>query len=53
MVELLLIPGNPLRLSRECSRQARKFELLSTAALSAGIIINLYLVFWILSVVIR
>lgn len=53
MAELVLISGNPLELSRQCSRQARKFELLSTAVLSAGVLANVVLLFWVLGNVIH
>lgn len=53
MVELVLIPGNPVALSQECSREARRFELLSAAALSVGILMNLVLVFWVLVAIVR
>lgn len=53
MAELILIPGNPLELSRRCSAQARRFELLSTAAVATGIIGNLVLSFWVLANFVR
>lgn len=53
MAELILIPGNPIELSRQCSRQARQFELLSTVAISAAVLTNLVLSFWILSNLVR
>lgn len=53
MAELIMIPGNPVQLSHLCSRRARVFELLSTASIVAGVLVNLYLVSVLLSVLIK
>ncbi len=53
MVELVLIPGNPLELSRACSLQARRLELLSASVLSVGVFMNIVMIFWVLSTIIR
>lgn len=53
MSELVVVDGDPSNLARRCEQQAQQLELLSMAALSVGLVGNLYLVFWLLTVVFR
>lgn len=53
MAELVLIPGNPVELSEMCSRTARRYELLATGAFTVAILINLYVVLFVLGSIVR
>lgn len=51
--ELIIVPGNPDLLANECQRRARRYELLSSFVLGAGLLANLFLVFSGLQLVLR
>jgi hypothetical protein len=53
MAEFLIIPGNPASLSAECARRAHLFELAAVAVFSIGLAMNISLVFFLLSVIIK
>lgn len=53
MAELVMIPGDPLLLSHRCAKRARAYEILSSACIVAGVLINLYLLLVVLGAVIR
>jgi len=53
MAELIMIPGNPLDLSRRCAKRARTFELLSSSTVVLGVLVNLYLVLIVLGELIK
>ncbi len=52
MAQLILIPGDPQSIARECSRAARNFEMLSAALIGLDLLINAPLVFLALSLVV-
>lgn len=53
MAGSVLLPGDPAALSRECERAARRYELISVTFMALDALVNLPLVFLILSLVIR
>ena len=53
MAELVLIPGNPIELSALCSKRARIYEILATAAVSAAVLVNLYVVLVVLGAIVK
>ncbi|MEW5816167.1 MAG: hypothetical protein AB1798_12330 [Spirochaetota bacterium] len=53
MVEYLIVPGHPSTLSRQCAGKARKLEIFSALAFSAGLLINVILFFELLREIIK
>ena len=53
MADHVLLPGDPESLARECARAARVSELVSAAFIGLDVLVNLPLVFLLLSLVIR
>ena len=49
MAQLILVPGDPQSIARECSRAARGFEILSAVLIVLDLAINAPLVFLVLS----
>jgi hypothetical protein len=49
MAQLILVPGDPRSIARECSRAARGFEMLSAVLIGLDLAINAPLVFLVLS----
>lgn len=52
MAQLILVPGDPLSIARECSRAARNYEMLSAALIGLDILVNAPLVFIALSLLV-
>lgn len=52
MAQLILVPGDPRSLARECSRAARNFEMLSALLIGLDFAINAPLVFLVLSLLV-
>ncbi|MBN2510175.1 MAG: hypothetical protein JXB03_07860 [Spirochaetales bacterium] len=53
LVENIILPGEPFELSRICQRLARRTELFSGAAFGFGFLINLFLLYQGISLVVR
>ncbi len=53
MAELVLILGDPEALSRACKRWARNLEILSALSILGGVAVNLFLILYALTLLIR
>ena len=53
MAGSVLLPGDPEALSKECGRAARRYELVSVAFIAFDALVNVPLVFLLLSLAIR
>ncbi|MBN1646502.1 MAG: hypothetical protein JW874_00595 [Spirochaetales bacterium] len=53
MVESVIVPGNPLLLSKFCMRKARKQEILSALAMILALMINFSIIFFVGYLLIR
>lgn len=53
LIEFILIPGDPEEISRRCQGRARRLEIVSLSAFSAGLLTNLYIALLIVNAVVR
>lgn len=53
MADYIITPGNPKNLSERCSGEARKFEYISISAFAAGLLINGFILFSLIYIIVR